>query len=152
VKLLIIFWKFFSGRLPDFYNRRKIFAVLGYAISNLTRFFLYFVNGLWQVFVLRVFDRFGKGLREAPRDALIYLSSDKGDLNKSYNFHRAFDTLDAILGPFFGFLLLNYFLNLNYKLLFLIAAFLGFFTLITFFWVEDKRDPNSKNKKFVFKE
>jgi MFS family permease len=41
-------------------------------------------------------------------------------------------------------------LNLNYKLLFLIAAFLGFFTLITFFWVEDKRDPNSKNKKFIF--
>ena len=41
-------------------------------------------------------------------------------------------------------------MNLNYKLLFLIAAFLGFFTLITFFWVEDKRDPNSKNKKFVF--
>jgi MFS family permease len=54
------------------------------------------------------------------------------------------------LGPLFGFFLLNYFLNLNYKLLFLIAAFLGFFTLITFFWVEDKKDPDSKNKKFIF--
>jgi len=142
--------KIFSGRLSDFYNRRKIFAVLGYTISNLTRFFLYFVNSFWQVFALRIFDRFGKGLRDAPRDALIYLSSDKEELNKSYNFHRAFDTIGAILGPLFGFLLLNYFLNLDYKLLFLIAAFLGFFSLITFFWVEDKRDPNSKNRKIPF--
>jgi MFS family permease len=69
--------KIFSGRLSDFYNRRKIFAFLGYTISNLTRFFLYFVNNLWQIFVLRIFDRFGKGFREAPRDALIHLSSDK---------------------------------------------------------------------------
>ena len=142
--------KIFSGRLSDFYNRRKIFTVLGYAISNLTRFFLSFVNSFWQVFALRIFDRFGKGLRDAPRDALIYLSSDKEELNKSYNFHRAFDTIGAILGPLFGFLLLNYFLNLDYKLLFLIAAFLGFFSLITFFWVEDKRDPNSKNRKIPF--
>jgi MFS family permease len=104
--------KIFSGRLSDFYNRRKIFAILGYTISNLTRFFLYFVNNFWQVFVLRIFDRFGKGFRDAPRDALIYLSSDKEELNKSYNFHRAFDTLGAILGPLFGFLLLNSF---NFK-------------------------------------
>jgi MFS family permease len=142
--------KIFSGRLSDFYNRRKIFAVLGYTISNLTRFFLSFVNSFWQVFALRIFDRFGKGLRDAPRDALIYLSSDKEELNKSYNFHRAFDTLGAILGPLFGFLLLNYFLNLNYKLLFLIAAFLGFFSLITFFWVEDKKDSSSGNNKLTF--
>ena len=142
--------KIYSGRISDFYNRRKIFAVLGYALSNLARFFLYFVNSFWQVFILRIFDRVGKGLYDAPRDALIYLSSDKEELNKSYNFHRAFDTIGAILGPIFGFLLLNYFLNLNYKLLFLIAAFLGVFTLITFLWVEDKKDPYSKNKKFVF--
>jgi len=142
--------KIFSGRLSDFYNRRKIFAVLGYAISNLTRFFLIFVNNFWQVFVLRIFDRFGKGLRDAPRDALIYLSSNKEELNKSYNFHRAFDSIGSILGPFFGFLILNYFLNSNYRFLFLIAAFLGFFTLVTFFWVEDKKDSGLNNKKFVF--
>ena len=142
--------KIFSGRLSDFYNKRKIFAVLGYTISNLTRFFLYFVNSFWQVFILRICDRIGKGIRDAPRDALIYISSEKEELNKSYNFHRAFDTIGAILGPLAGFLLLNYFLDLNYKLLFLIAAFIGFFTLITFFWVEDKKDPNSKNRKFIF--
>jgi MFS family permease len=142
--------KIFSGRLSDFYNRRKIFSVLGYTISNLTRFFLYFVNNFWQVFVLRVFDRFGKGLRDAPRDALIYLSSNKEELNKSYNFHRAFDSIGSILGPFFGFLILNYFLNSKYRFLFLIASFLGFFTLITFFAVEDKKSENSNNKKFTF--
>ena len=52
-------------------------------------------------FRFKIFDRFGKGLREAPRDALIYLSSDKEDLNKSYNFHHAFDTIGAILDSTF---------------------------------------------------
>ncbi len=141
--------KIFSGRLSDFYNQRKIFAVLGYTISSLTRFFLYLVNSFWQVFILRIFDRIGKGLRDSPRDALIYLSSDKEELNKSYNFHRAFDTIGAILGPLFGFLLLNYFLNFNYKLLFLIAALFGLLAVLTFVFVEDKKDPYSRNKKFV---
>jgi MFS family permease len=81
---------------------------------------------------------------------LIYLSSNKEELNKSYNFHRAFDSIGSILGPFFGFLVLNYFLNSNYRFLFLIASFLGFFTLITFFAVEDKKSENSNNKKFTF--
>ncbi|GIW66494.1 MAG: MFS transporter [Candidatus Parcubacteria bacterium] len=142
--------KIFSGRLADYLNQRKVLAVLGYSISSLTRFFLYLVNNFWQVLGLRIFDRVGKRLRDAPRDALIYLSSEKEELNKSYNFHRAFDTIGAILGPLVGFILLNYFLHLNYKLLFLIASLLGFLAILTFIFVEDKKDNYSKNKKFVF--
>ncbi len=142
--------KIFSGRLADYFNRRKILAVLGYAISSLTRFFLYLVNNFWQVLGLRILDRVGKGLRDAPRDALIYLSSEKEELNKSYNFHRAFDTIGAILGPLVGFILLNYFFALNYKNLFLIASLLGFLAVLTFIFVEDKKDSYSKNKKFIF--
>ncbi|MEM0476232.1 MAG: MFS transporter, partial [Candidatus Aenigmatarchaeota archaeon] len=134
---LVNIFKIFSGRLSDYYNKRKIFAVLGYTISNLTRFFLYFVNSIWQVFTLRIIDRVGKGLRDAPRDALLYLSSDKEELNKSFNFHRAFDTIGSILGPLLGFFLLNYFLNLNYKSLFLFGALVGFLAILTFIFVED---------------
>ena len=147
---LVNILKIFSGRLSDYYNKRKIFAVLGYTISNLTRFFLYFVNTIWQVFALRIIDRVGKGLRDAPRDALIYLSSDKEELNKSFNFHRAFDTIGAILGPLLGFFLLNYFLNLNYKSLFLFGALVGFLAILTFIFVEDKKEPHNRNKKFIF--
>ncbi|GIW65498.1 MAG: MFS transporter [Candidatus Parcubacteria bacterium] len=142
--------KIFSGRLADYLNRRKILAVFGYSISTLTRFFLYLVNNFWQILVLRVLDRVGKGLRDAPRDALIYLFSEKEQLNKLYNFHRAFDTIGAILGPIVGFILLNYFLQLNYRLLFLIASLLGFLTILTFIFVEDKKENYSKNKKFIF--
>ncbi|GBD34149.1 hypothetical protein HRbin34_00472 [bacterium HR34] len=98
---------------------------------------------------MRVLDRVVKGLRDAPRDALIYLSSEKEELNKSYNFQRAFDTIGAILGPLVGFILLNYFLGLNYRLLFLIASLLGFLAILTFVFVEDKKDNYSKNKKFI---
>lgn len=142
--------KIFSGRLADFYNRRKIFAVLGYGLSSLTRFILFFATFPFQVFGLRIADRLGKGLREGPRDALLYLSSDKEELNKSYNFHRAFDTIGAILGPLFGFLLLNYFLGLNYRNLFLIGALFGFLAILAFIFVKDKKEPDSKNKKFTF--
>ena len=147
---LVNILKIFSGRLSDYYNKRKIFAVLGYTISNLTRFFLYFVNSIWQVFTLRIIDRVGKGLRDAPRDALLYLSSDKEELNKSFNFHRAFDTIGAILGPLLGFFLLNYFLNLNYKSLFLFGALVGFLAILTFIFVEDKKELHNKNKKIIF--
>ncbi len=147
---LVNIFKIFSGRLSDYYNKRKIFAVLGYTISNLTRFMLYFVNSIWQVFTLRIIDRVGKGLRDAPRDALLYLSSDKEELNKSFNFHRAFDTIGAILGPLLGFFLLNYFLNLNYKSLFLFGTLIGFLAILTFIFVEDKKEPHNKNKKFIF--
>jgi len=147
---LVNILKIFSGRLSDYYNKRKIFAVLGYSIAALTRFFLSFVNNFWQVFGLRITDRIGKGLRDAPRDALIYLSADKEELNKSFNFHRAFDTIGAILGPLFGFLLLNYFLNFDYRKLFLIGAIFGFLAILTFIFVEDKKEPYNRNKKFVF--
>ena len=143
-------FKIVSGRLADYFNKRKSLAVIGYLISTLTRFFLYLVNNFWQVLGLRILDRIGKGLRDAPRDALIYLSADREELNKSYNFHRAFDTIGAILGPLFGFILLNYFLRLNYRLLFLIASILGILTILTFIFVEDKRDGYPRSKKFVF--
>src|SRR3989338_7165532 len=67
------FIKIFSGRLSDRIQRRKIFAVIGYSISTLTRPLYHFAVTPLNVFGIRVTDRIGKGLRDAPRDALISL-------------------------------------------------------------------------------
>jgi MFS family permease len=59
-----------------------------------------------QVIAIRVPDRVGKGIRGAPRDALIAESVEKENLGKAFGFHRALDSLGAVLGSFFGFVLL----------------------------------------------
>src|SRR4029079_2389802 len=59
-----------------------------------------------QVLAIRVSDRIGKGVRGAPRDALIAESVKKENLGKAFGFHRALDSLGAVLGSFLGFVLL----------------------------------------------
>jgi MFS family permease len=88
-----------------------IFAVLGYGLSTLTRPFYMLVGSIFPVIGLRLIDRVGKGLRDAPRDALISLSTPKEDLGKSFGFHRAMDTIGGVLGPLAAYLILRAYPN-----------------------------------------
>jgi len=98
--------KIYSGRLSDKIHRKKIFAVIGYSLSVITRPFYSFVSTVGNVIGLRVTDRVGKGLRDAPRDALISASVDKAEMSKSFGYHRAMDTLGAIFGPLVAYFIL----------------------------------------------
>jgi MFS family permease len=95
--------KVFSGWYSDRVGRRKPFTVGGYAPTAFLKPLLYFVQSPLQVFAIWLSDRFGKGVRGAPRDALIASSVDKKDLGKAFGFHRALDTTGAVIGSFFGF-------------------------------------------------
>src|SRR3989344_8945458 len=64
-------FKLISGWISDKIGKRKKPAVIGYSLSTLTRLFLIVVTNFWQVFLLRIIDRVGKGIRNSPRDALI---------------------------------------------------------------------------------
>ena len=128
--------KVFSGWLSDKIGRRKIFAVSGYALSVATRSVLALVGNFWQVFVLRIVDRVGKGFRDAPRDALLSESVASGELGRSFGYHRAMDTAGAILGPL-GALLLLPLLNNDYRQLFFVAFGLGLLAIVTFFFVRE---------------
>ena len=131
-------FKLISGWMSDKIGKRKKPAVLGYSLSVFTRLFLTVVTNFWQVFTLRIIDRVGKGFREAPRDALIVESSPKEELGKSFNFHRMMDTLGATLGPLLAFLIIFY-LKDGYRVLFLVAFFLGLFAIASFVFVKDKK-------------
>lgn len=130
--------KIFSGWLSDKLGRRKIFAVCGYALSVSTRSLLAFVGNFWQVFGLRIVDRIGKGARDAPRDALLSESVDGSELGKSFGYHRAMDTMGAILGPLGAVILLPLLTN-DYRQLFLIAFVLGIFAIIAFLFVREAK-------------
>src|ERR1044071_8080098 len=90
--------KIVFGALSDKLRQRKPFAVVGYALSAFTKPLLYFASAWGWVSGLRVADRIGKGVRTAPRDALIADSIDDKQRGLAFGLHRAADTLGAFVG------------------------------------------------------
>jgi len=90
--------KVFSGWLSDRLRARKWLAVTGYGISALVKPFFYFANAWTAVLAVRWADRVGKGVRAAPRDALVADSVAESQRGLAFGFHRAADTGGAMLG------------------------------------------------------
>lgn len=91
--------KFFAGRISDRLPHRKPLAVLGYAISSGIRPFTSLAASGWQVAAVRLCDRIGKGLRTAPRDALLSESVPPLFMGRAFSFHRMMDHAGAVTGP-----------------------------------------------------
>jgi MFS family permease len=90
--------KIYSGALSDKLGQRKWLTVIGYAVSTVAKPFLYIANSWGWVFGVRFADRVGKGIRTAPRDALVADSIDPSQRGLAFGVHRAGDTLGAFLG------------------------------------------------------
>ena len=90
--------KLFSGWLSDKLHGRKWLAVLGYGLSALSKPFFYFANSWQVVAAVRWADRTGKGIRTAPRDALVADSVTPETRGLAFGFHRALDTAGALFG------------------------------------------------------
>jgi MFS family permease len=90
--------KVFSGWFSDRLRARKGLAVAGYALSAFSKPFFYFANSWGLVAAIRWADRVGKGIRTAPRDALVADSVDEQNRGLAFGFHRAADTAGALVG------------------------------------------------------
>jgi len=90
--------KLFSGWLSDKIGGRKSLAVLGYGLSSVVKPFFYFANSWGMIAGVRWADRVGKGIRTAPRDALVADSATPATRGLAFGFHRAMDTAGALLG------------------------------------------------------
>jgi MFS family permease len=95
-----------SGYLSDRFGRPKAVAVVGYGLSTLTRPFFLFVQSMAGVSALVSLDRMGKGVRTAPRDAMIAASAPSEQLGLNFGVHRSLDNFGAMLGPLLAFALL----------------------------------------------
>jgi MFS family permease len=138
--------KGYFGNLSDKIAKRSIFVVIGYGVSALVKPLPGIIQNVPSVLFSRVSDRIGKGIRTAPRDALLAGYSN-GNSGAVFGFHRAMDTLGAAIGPVFALVLLYFFPD-NFQLIFLLA-FIPSVIAVTFtFFVKDKQQPvKSKNKK-----
>jgi MFS family permease len=90
--------KILSGWLSDKLGNRKYLSFIGYALSALSKPFMLIANAWGPIMAIRFTDRFGKGIRAAPRDALVGDSVDEDNRGKAYGFHKAMDTSGAALG------------------------------------------------------
>lgn len=113
--------KLFSGWISDRMRKRKGLAVVGYMLSAVTRPFMAMASAGWHVLFIRLGDRIGKGVRTAPRDALIADSTDPGRRGKAFGFHRAMDHAGAVIGPILAMAILALAAE-NYRLVFWLAA------------------------------
>ncbi|MBF0593303.1 MAG: MFS transporter [Nitrospirae bacterium] len=140
--------KVFSGWFSDRIGNRKWLMAAGYAISTLSRPFVALATVWEHVLVARFIDRFGKGVRTAPRDAIIAESTDKTSLGRAFGTHRAMDTMGAVVGPALAFLLLRILSN-DYRKVFWLSMIPGVITvlLIIFFITEKKRSTVSNAEK-----
>jgi len=121
------FVKVYAGHASDRAGRQKRYVLTGYGLSAISKYLYPLVPG-WPAFLgVRLVDRTGKGIRDPPRDVLIVASTPPDAVGKAFGFHRAMDTVGAIVGPLIALLLLPILLlggaELDaYRVLFAVAA------------------------------
>jgi len=121
--------KAFSGWFSDKFKKRKIFITSGYFLSTFSKLIIGLAQSWPFVLIGRFIDRFGKGIRTSARDALIAESSDEVNRGKAFGFHRALDTLGAVVGPLTAIFLIK-FLGDNLRPIFFIAFIPGLIALV----------------------
>jgi len=140
-----------SGFYSDKIGARKNIALFGYSLSNLTKPLMLFANSFVFVMFVRIMDRVGKGIRTAPRDALIASYSDKSNSGKSFGFHKMMDSGGALVGSLAAFGVLVYFSeNENaFRIIFALSLIPGILAFVTLaFFVKDATIKHNINIEF----
>lgn len=128
--------KGYFGNLSDKVGKRSIFIVIGYGLSTIAKPLPGIFQNIPTVLFSRVTDRTGKGIRTAPRDALLG-SHSNGNSGAVFGFHRGMDTLGAAIGPAAALVLLHYFPD-NFQLIFLLAFIPSAIAVLFTLLVKDK--------------
>ena len=149
--------KLLSGIISDRVGKRKLLVLIGYTISSLVRPLTGLVSSAWQIVFIRMSDRVGKGIRTAPRDALIASSVDNSIRGRAYGFHRAMDHTGAVIGPILAIITLVVLISgfgisdslTALRWTFILAIIPGFLAVITLlFFVSESAPAPIAGKSF----
>ncbi len=142
--------KFLFGAYSDYVQRRKPFVIGGYSFGAVSKILISLAYSWPLVLFARFIDRFGKGMRTAARDSLLLDSATENNRGFIFGFHRAFDSLGAVVGPLLALGLLAI-LKENMRLTFFIAFIPACIAVVLlFFFVHETKKPDAE-KKFHFK-
>jgi MFS family permease len=156
--------KLLSGITADKYGNKKRLAILGYAASPVNKIIILFASTWTGVLIARIVNSLGKGIRTAPRDAMIAeaaapaASGDKAKLGRAFGLHKGMDLLGTAIGILLAFFILTIGAagdgaSLNnaelYKKIFIYSLLPAFIGLVILFFVKEKKIESS-GKKFSF--
>jgi MFS family permease len=130
------FLKIISGRMADRSQSKRWLVLAGYGLSSAVRPFIAVARTWAHVFAVRVFDRVGKGVRGAPRDAMLAAWATPTTRGKVYGFHQAMDNTGAIIGPALATLFLIFYPG-QYRTLFALTIIPGAVAVALIFFVPE---------------
>jgi MFS family permease len=144
---IVSFAKIGAGYLSDALGMRKAIVFVGYGLSAIGRFGLGFVGSGGSALGMRMSDGLGKGLKDAPRDALVASSAGSKKLGFAFGVQRMLDTMGSVVGPLITFLLLRVWVSHpdKYRLLFITAGIIATVPLVIIgFFVRERSAPVKK--------
>ena len=140
--------KLVSGIIADKFGNKKRLAFLGYSSSLINKIVILFAGTWTGVLLARIIDRFGKGIRTAPRDALIAESAGKNGLGRAYGIHKGLDLLGTALGIMLAFIILS--INSeDYRKIFLVSLIPAVAGIVCVIFVRDNKEK-TVGKTFSF--
>ena len=143
--------KLFSGIFSDRFGHKKRLAFFGYAASAVNKIIILFAATWTGVLLARIIDRFGKGIRTAPRDAMIVEAADKARIGKAFGLHKGMDLLGTAIGILLAWFILSFAVNGDgYRTIFLFSLIPAFIGLVILMFVKDKKLEKRPAKKVSF--
>jgi MFS family permease len=138
--------KVFSGALSDFFRRRKGLILLGYGMAVLTKPLFPLAMSAETVFAARFLDRIGKGIRGAPRDALVADVAPPAIRGACFGLRQSMDTVGAFLGPLLAILMMFLLANDIRQVLWFAVLPALITVLLIVFGIEDPKNESSSNR------
>lgn len=132
--------KVFSGYISDRFQRKKVIAFCGYATGVLYKIALLFAGSWSGILLARVIDRFGKGIRTAPRDVMVSESADNDGMGRAFGIHKMLDMAGSAVGILLAFFLVRSIGEGGYRTIFAISIIPVGVALCLFFFIREKRE------------
>ena len=143
--------KVFSGYISDRFQRKKAIAFCGYATGVIYKIALLFATSWLGILAARVIDRFGKGVRTAPRDVMVSESADKNSMGQAFGIHKMLDMAGSAIGILLAFLFLKYIGESGYKLVFAISIIPVLLALLMFAFIKENKVHQPKEREHFWK-
>ena len=140
--------KIASGRIADRAHSKRPLVLFGYSMSSMARPFIAIAATWPQVFAIRVLDRVGKGIRSAPRDAMLASWTTPATRGRVYGFHRGMDHLGAVVGPALASLFLFVYPE-HYRTLFALTIVPGAIAVALILFVPEQAPPDPAVRSHV---